>query len=270
MLGDGQAMEHQSITIGPLLREWRARRRLSQLDLAHSAEISPRHMSFIETGRSLPSREVVLRLAEGLNLNLRNRNALLMAGGYAPGHAERRFDDPALAPAREIIQRILDAHMPFPALAVDRHWSLVASNHSVTALLSGVAPHLLDPPVNVLRLSIHPEGLAGQILNLAEWKRHLIERLHRQVEASGDHQLEKLAEELKGYPAPASGAPPSDLSAIAVPLVMDSAIGRLSFLSTTTMFGTPVEVTLSEIAIETFFPADRQTAEALRTLAEAL
>ena len=263
-------MDHQSIAIGPLLRDWRSRRRLSQLDLALSADISPRHMSFIETGRSRPSREVVLRLAEGLSLDLRNRNALLMAGGYAPSHAERRFDDPALAPARAIIQRILDAHMPFPALAVDRHWQLVASNRSVTAMLSGIAPHLLEPPVNVLRLSIHPDGLAGRILNLAEWKRHLIERLHRQVEASGDRRLEALAEELKLYPAPASSGPPSDVYAIAVPLLLDSPLGRLSFLSTTTMFGTPVEVTLSEIAIETFFPADPATTEALRQLAEAL
>jgi len=263
-------MEHQSIAIGPMLREWRSRRRLSQLDLALSAEISARHMSFIETGRSQPSRDVVLRLAEGLDLNLRNRNALLMAGGYAPGNAERRFDDPALEPARSIIQRILDAHMPFPALAVDRHWNLVASNGSVIALMTGIAPHLIEPPINVLRLSIHPDGMANRIVNLAEWKRHLVERLHRQVEASGDHQLEALAEELKAYPAPASSAPLSDISAIAVPLVMESALGRLSFLSTTTMFGTPVEVTLSEIAIETFFPADQPTAEALRQLAEAL
>lgn len=260
----------QTAEIGPVLKEWRRRRRISQLDLALSADISSRHMSFIETGRSRPSREVILKLAEGLDLNLRNRNALLMAGGFAPTHAERRFDDPELAPARAIVQRILDAHMPFPALAVDRHWNLVASNGSVKALMAAVSPLLLEPPVNVLRLSIHPDGLAGQIANLAEWKRHLIERLHHQVAASGDQQLEALAEELKAYPAPASSAPPSEVSSIAVPLLLDSPLGRLSFLSTTTMFGTPVEVTLSEIAIETFFPADQATADALRTLAETL
>lgn len=263
-------MEHRSNVIGVMLRDWRSRRRLSQMDLALSADISSRHMSFIETGRSQPSREVVLRLADGLDLDLRNRNALLMAGGYAPGHAERRIDDPALAPARAIIQRILDAHMPFPALAVDRHWNLIASNASVTAILAGVAPHLLEPPVNVLRLSIHPDGLANRILNLAEWKHHLIERLNRQVDASGDQQLEALATELRAYPAPASSAPAGEVNAIAVPMVLESALGRLSFLSTTTVFGTPVEVTLSEIAIETFFPADQQTAEGLRAMAESL
>jgi len=197
----------QSLEIGPVLREWRRRRRLSQLDLAMSADISARHMSFIETGRSRPSREVILKLAEGLQLNLRNRNALLMAGGFAPTYAERRLEDPALSPARAIVQRILDAHMPFPALAVDRHWNLIASNSSVKTLIASVAPHLIEPPVNVLRLSIHPQGLAPQIANLAEWKRHLIERLHHQVEASGDQQLEALAAELKAYPAPASSSP---------------------------------------------------------------
>lgn len=263
-------MAQQPLEIGSFLREWRRKRRLSQLDLALSADISARHMSFIETGRSRPSREVILKLAEGLDLNLRNRNALLMAGGFAPTSAERRFDDPALEPARAIVQQILDAHMPFPALAVDRHWNLVAHNNAVSALMGAASPELLEPPVNVLRLSIHPDGLAPQIANLAEWKRHLIERLHHQVAASGDQQLEELAEELSAYPAPASSGPPTDVAAIAVPLLLDTPLGRLSFLSTTTIFGTPVEVTLSEIAIETFFPADQATADALRAMAEAL
>lgn len=249
-----------------MLRDWRKRRRMSQLDLALEADISPRHMSFVETGRSQPSRDVVLRLAESLSLTLRNRNALLVAAGFAPANAERPIDDPGLAAARGVIQRILDAHMPFPALAVDRHWSLAASNASVTALLAGVGEALLAPPVNVLRLSLHPDGLAPRIANLAEWKRHLLDRLHRQVEASGDPVLEALAGELADYPAPASIVPPSAIDAIAVPLVLDSPLGRLSFLSTTTMFGTPVEVTLSEIAIETFFPADTETADRLRAI----
>lgn len=257
-------MDH--IGLGPTLRDWRKRRRLSQLDLALDAEISARHLSFIETGRSRPSRAVVLKLADGLGLTLRNRNNLLLAAGFAPGNAERSYDDPGLAAARGVVQRILDAHMPFPALAVDRHWNLVAGNCVVAALLAGVAPALLEPPMNVLRLSVHPDGLAPRIVNLAEWKRHLIERLHRQVEASGDEVLEALAEELKAYPAPASSAPPSDIAGIAVPLILDSPVGRLSFLSTTTMFGTPVEVTLSEMAIESFFPADAETAERLRQL----
>lgn len=260
-------MKMDIIGLGPMLRDWRKRRRLSQLDLALDAAISPRHLSFIETGKSKPSREVVLRLAEGLGLTLRNRNALLLAAGFAPGYAERRYDDPGLAAAREVIQRILDAHMPFPALAVDRHWNLVAGNGAVMALMDGVAPGLVEPPVNVLRLSVHPDGLARRVANLAEWKRHLIERLRRQVEVSGDAVLEALAEELKAYPAPASNRPGTEGAGIAVPLVLESPVGPLSFLSVTTMFGTPVEVTLSEIAIESFFPANQGTAERLRALA---
>ena len=194
---------------GPLLRDWRHRRRLSQLDLALEADISPRHMSFVETGRSRPSRDVVLRLADSLSLTLRNRNSLLVAAGFAPANAERPLDDPDLAAARAIIQRILDAHMPFPALAIDRHWDLLANNGAVAALMAGASPVLLAPPVNVLRLSLHPDGLAPQIANLAQWKRHLIERLDQQVAVSGDAQLEALRDELAGYPAPASATPPA-------------------------------------------------------------
>lgn len=270
IVGEGKAMELHQSAIGPMLRDWRGRRRLSQLDLALSAEISARHMSFIETGRSRPSRDVVLRLADSLGLDLRNRNALLMAAGYAPGNAERRFDDPSLAPARAVVQRILDAHMPFPALAVDRHWNMIASNPAVAKLLAGVSAKLLEPPVNVLRLSLHPEGLANRITNLAEWKRHLLERLEQQFQASGDQLLAELAEELRGYPTPASSGPPQEISAIAVPLILSSEAGLLSFLSTTTVFGTPVEVTLSELAIESFFPADQATGDRLRQLAGAL
>lgn len=260
-------MTIESPELGALLRDWRQRRRLSQLDLALDAEISPRHMSFVETGRSKPSRDVVVRLADSLDLTPRNRNALLIAAGFAPASAERRYDDPGLAAARDIVQRILNAHMPFPALAVDRHWNMVANNDAVVALLGGVAPELLQPPVNVLRLSLHPDGLGKQIANLAEWKRHLLDRLDRQVEASGDAVLAELRTELAAFQAPASAGPAGSTDAIAVPLVLDSAIGRLSFLSMTTMFGTPVEVTLSEIAIESFFPADPETAERLRALA---
>lgn len=260
-------MTIESPELGALLRDWRQRRRLSQLDLALDAEISPRHMSFVETGRSRPSRDVVVRLADSLDLTPRNRNALLIAAGFAPASAERRYDDPGLVAARDIVQRILNAHMPFPALAVDRHWNMVANNDAVMALLGGVMPELLQPPVNVLRLSLHPDGLGKQIANLAEWKRHLLDRLDRQVEASGDPVLADLRAELAAFHAPASAGPAGSIDAIAVPLMLDSAIGRLSFLSMTTMFGTPVEVTLSEIAIESFFPADPETAERLRALA---
>jgi transcriptional regulator with XRE-family HTH domain len=259
------AIDHRE-GFGDQLKLWRRQRHMSQLDLALEAEISARHLSFVETGRSRPSREMVLRLADCLSLPLRSRNALLLAAGFAPAYRESSLDDPDLAAAREAIQHILDGHSPFPALAVDRHWNMVAHNRMVTALSAGAAPALLTPPVNVLRLSLHPEGLAPRIFNLAEWKRHLLERLAGQIAASADPALEALRDELAAYPAPASKSRPEPVSAILVPLQIDSPAGRLSFISTTTVFGTPVEVTLSEIAIESFFPADRETAEALRAL----
>jgi transcriptional regulator with XRE-family HTH domain len=252
---------------GLQLKSWRQRRRMSQLDLAVEAEVSCRHLSFVETGRSRPSREMVLRLADRLEVPLRARNALLLAAGFAPGYSERSFDDPALDQARTAVQRILDGHSPYPALAVDRHWNMVACNPIVPKLLAGVSAVLLAPPANVLRLSLHPDGLAAAIVNLAEWKRHLIDRLKGQIAISADPELEALREELQAYPAPASRTPPDPSSAIVVPLVLETPAGRLSLFSTTTMFGTPVEVTLSEIAIESFFPADRETAELLRTMA---
>ena len=261
---------YQDPSFGEQLRDWRQRRRMSQLDLAAEAELSTRHLSFVETGRSKPSREVVLRLAEVLDLPLRNRNAMLLSAGYAPTYPERPFDDSALSSARDVVQRILDAHMPFPALAVDRHWQLLTNNAAVAALLVGIPAELLQPPVNVLRLSLHPQGLAPRIVNLAEWKRHVIDRLRHQIAQSADPVLEQLLEELRGYPAPASKFPASAEAAIAVPMQLDSPVGRLSFLSTTTVFGTPVEVTLAELAIETFFPADSETAERLRLLRQTL
>lgn len=261
----------QELSFGEQLRDWRQRRRMSQLDLAAEADLSTRHLSFVETGRSRPSRETVQRLSEALELPLRSRNALLVAAGFAPSYPERPFESEASAATREAVQRILDCHMPFPALAVDRHWRLVASNAAVPALMAGAADDLLTPPVNVLRLSLHPHGLAPRIANLAEWKRHIIERLRHQAAQSGDPALEELAEELRGYPAPASKTPvPATVEVpIAVPMILDSPIGPLSFVSTTTLFGTPTEVTLSELAIETFFPADAQTGERLRQLAAA-
>src|SRR5687768_4539736 len=175
---------YQDQAFGEQLRDWRQRRRLSQLDLAAEADLSTRHLSFVETGRSKPSREMVLRLSEALELPLRNRNSLLIAAGYAPSFPERPIDDRRQAEARELVQRILDAHMPFPALAVDRHWQLVMHNKSAGALMAGVAPHLLVPPINVLRLSLHPEGSAPRIVNLADWKRHILERLRHQFSES--------------------------------------------------------------------------------------
>ena len=257
-------MQSAQSSFGDQLRGWRRMRRMSQLDLALEAEISSRHLSFVETGRSRPSRDMVMRLAGTLDLPLRARNALLVAAGLAPQYAERSLDDPALAPARRAIDRLLKAHEPFPALAIDRRWQLVAANGAVAPLLAGIAPELLEPPVNVLRLSLHPDGLGPRIVNGAEWKAHLLHRLRDQYAASADAELLALIAELEAYPASGSSSEAADYGGVLVPLVLDAGEGpRLSFLSTTTVFGTPVEVTLSEIAIETFFPADAETAAAL-------
>jgi len=205
-LATARAASTQPVHIGDYLREWRQRRHLSQLDLAGDAEISARHLSFVETGRAAPSRDMVLRLAERLDVPLRERNVLLVAAGFAPAFPQRGLEDPALKAARQAIDRVLKAHEPSPALAVDRHWNLVATNDMVMPLLQGIAPELLAPPLNVLRLSFHPQGLAPRTVNLAEWCAHLLERLHRQCEATADPELLKLYRELKTYPVTAPGA----------------------------------------------------------------
>jgi transcriptional regulator with XRE-family HTH domain len=259
------------LPIGDKLRAWRQRRRLSQLDLALEAEISQRHLSFVESGRAAPSREMVLRLAAALDVPLRERNALLLAAGYAPVYPERPLDAPDMAAARDAVERILRAHMPFPALAVDRHWNIVAANDAVAPLLAGVEdPALVAPPVNGMRLSLHPKGLAPRIANLPQWRAHLLERLRRQVDASGDRALAALLEEVRSFGAGAADGPAGAEAAedgIAVPMELDTPRGRLSFLSTTMVFGTPTEVTLSELAIEAFYPADAETAALLAAAA---
>ena len=263
-------MSPTTLPVGTQLRAWRQRRRLSQLDLSVDAAVSTRHLSFLETGRALPSREMVLRLADRLEVPLRERNRLLTAAGYAPMYAERSLDDPALQPARAAVQAILAAHEPFPALAVDRHWNLLFHNVAAGHLLQmGIAPALLKPPVNVLRVSLHPEGLAPRIVNLAQWRAHLLERLQHQLMLTADPVLATLLEELTAYPAPLHDGAHAHAPAasIVVPLVLASPLGPLSFISTMTVFGTPVEVTLAEVALETFFPADAQTAQALRDAA---
>jgi transcriptional regulator with XRE-family HTH domain len=258
--------------IGSLLREWRQRRRLSQLDFAVEARISPKHLSFLETGRSQPSREMLLHLATLLDVPLRERNSLLLAAGFAPMFKERPLSDPALHAAREAVEQVLKGHEPFPALAVDRHWTLLASNGSVAPLLTGVAARLLQPPLNVLRLSLHPEGLAPRIVNLAQWREHLFARLRRQIDASADPVLVELLKELSSYPGPAADTQAavdlasSTAASIVVPFRLASEAGVLSFISTTTVFGTPVDITLSELALESFFPADDDTATVLRQL----
>lgn len=255
---------------GERLRQWRQRRRLSQLELALQAEVSTRHLSCVETGRASPSREMVMRLAERLQLPPRERNALLVAAGFAPMYRERALDDPAMAGARAAVQRILDAHEPWPALAMDRHWNLVMHNRLVPLLLQGVAPELLRPPVNVLRLSLHPQGLAPRIHNLPQWREHLLERLRQQVAATGDGVLAALAEELRALPAPPDArgsALPGEHLGVLMPFRLDTPAGELHLISTTTVFGTAVDITLQEMGLETFFPADEATAERLRALA---
>jgi transcriptional regulator with XRE-family HTH domain len=259
-------------SIGDLLREWRERRRLSQLALALEAEVSARHLSFVETGKARPSREMVLRLAERLEVPLRERNTMLLAAGFAPTYPERGLDDPALGVARAAIDRVLAGHEPFPALAVDRYWTLVAANRVVPALLTGVSPALLQPPVNVLRLSLHPDGLAPRIANLPEWRAHLLARLSRQVEITADTRLAELLQELQSYPGSRNTKgtdEPVSLS-VAVPLRLHTDHGPLSLLSTTMFFGTPVDVTISELAIEAFFPADAATADLLQRFAQEM
>ncbi|MBE5314293.1 MAG: helix-turn-helix transcriptional regulator [Xanthomonadales bacterium] len=258
--------------IGGLLRDWRQRRRLSQLDLALEAEISTRHLSFIETGRARPSRELVLHLATLLELPLRERNRWLLAAGFAPAFAETALDNPALSAAREAVQRVIELHSPFPAVAVDRHWNLQLANASAQALLASVDPALLQPQANVLRLSLHPRGLAPQIVNLKQWRGHLLARLRRQVQESGDDVLARLLAELSAYPplsheAERHDTPESPTPDVLMLFRLRSPLGELALFSTITVFGTPADITLSELALECFYPADAATAERLRALA---
>ncbi len=260
-------MSHASLQFGPLLKEWRQRRRVSQLDLACMGEVSTRHLSFLETGRSQPSREMVLHLAEQLEVPLRDRNTLLTSAGYAPVYRERPLNDPGLRPALRAVEAIIEGHMPYPALAIDRHWTLIAANAAVSRLLSDVDSALLTPPVNVLRLALHPKGLAPRTVNYTIWRAHLLDRLNRQTEASADPVLLTLLQELRAYSPPPGirpGQPATDFGGMVVPFELRTDRGILSFLSTTTVFGTPVDITLSELAMECFYPADDATAAILR------
>jgi transcriptional regulator with XRE-family HTH domain len=253
--------------VGALLREWRQRRHLSQLELAGLAGVSTRHISFIETGRSRPSREMVLHLAEELEVPLRDRNSLLLAAGHAPAYAATDFDADAMKPVRDLVERVLASHAPYPALVVNRLWELVAANDAVFELVAGVDEQLLAPPLNVLRVSLHPDGLASRIVNFPEWSAHLLQRLRRQFVLTRDAAIGELYDELRRYPDVVHDEGPAestDASALAVPLRIRVHDRELSFLSTVTTFGTAVDITLAELSIEAFLPADAATAAALQ------
>ena len=243
--------------VGQLLRDWRAARRMSQLDLSAQAGVSARHLSFVETGRARPTRAMILRLAGELDVPLRSRNELLLAGGFAPAFAESDLDGPSLAVVLSALRDVLAAHAPYPAVLVDRHWTMIDANDAVAGLTGGCAAWLLEPPVNVLRLSLHPDGMAPRIGNLAEWRTHVLHRLDKQATATADPVLRDLRAELAAYPGGVSSVRPDGL---VVPL----RFAGLSFFSVTAVLGTPLDVTLAELAIESFLPADAATAAALR------
>ena len=255
-----------SAGVGPLLRDWRTRRRLSQMELALDAEVSARHLSFVETGRSKPSRALVLQLADHLDVPLREQNALLLAAGYAPAYGQRALGEEAMAPVRDALDRLLKGHEPFPAVAVDRQWELVGANAPALALLSdGVAPELLEPPANTLRVSLHPDGLAPRIANLAEYSSHLLHLVQHEAAATGDPALVSLWEELAAYPGvDASPRVHDPADSLFIPLRLRAADGsEARFFSTIARFGTALDVTVAELAIESFFPADDETAARL-------
>jgi transcriptional regulator with XRE-family HTH domain len=255
----------RSRPVGELLRSWREHRRLSQLELSLQAAVSTRHLSFVETGRAAPSRELVLQLCEQLDVPLRERNRLLLAAGYAPVYGETPLDAPEMAAVRAAVRQVLLGHEPYPAVVVDRSWRLVDANPSLAHFTDLVAPHLLAPPANVLRASLHPEGLAPHIANLPEWRGHLLGRLRRHVDITADPALADLLEELRGYPG--GGEHDTDPPApgqIVIPLRVRHDAGELAFFSTVATFGTPLDITVAELSIESFYPADATTAAFLR------
>ncbi|GAB6920723.1 helix-turn-helix transcriptional regulator [Rhodococcus erythropolis] len=260
-------MTFETMDVGSELKRWRERRRLTQLGLSAAAGVSTRHLSFIETGRSKPSRDMILHLSECLDVPLRQQNTLLLASGHAPEYSQKSLAEAPMSAVSEAIDRIIDAHDPYPAVVVDQQWEMVAGNQAVGILTAGAADFLLEPPVNVLRLSLHPEGMAPRIANLAQWRAHLLTRLAREVEVSADAQLSSLLDELRAYP---SGGDWHDdrANSLLVPLRVRVGDTELAMFSTTTVFGTPRDVTLAEIAIESFYPSDTQTADYFRSAAE--
>jgi transcriptional regulator with XRE-family HTH domain len=260
-------MTGTELPFGVLLRRWRQHRRMTQMDFAAAANTSTRHLSYLETGRSQPSREMVMRLAENLDMPLRERNALLLSAGFAPAFQERSLAE--LTAARQAIEQVLEAHRPYPAFAVDRHWNIVLSNRAIPQLYVDVSPALLRPPVNAVRLTLHPHGMAPRIVNLAEWRLHVIAELRRHIDARPDPGTEALLAEVMAYPSPRSRAAAEaeeGAQRYATPLKIATDAGVVSFLSTTTVFGTPTDVTLSELALEMLFPADARTVTIVNTL----
>ena len=254
-------------SVGQLLRDWRTRRRLSQLELASAAGISARHLSFVETGRARPSREMVLHLAEHLDVPLRERNPLLIAAGYAPTYHATEFDAPEMSTVRTAVDGLLAGHEPYPAILVDRRWQLVSANTVAGVLVEDVSPTLLEPPCNVLRVSLHPDGLAPRIVNLAEWADHIVGNLRRQVAITGDPGLRELEVELAGYAAAMGVVPAPNLEApraVAMPMRLRTERGELALMTMIATFGTALDITLTELSIETFLPADAATAAALQ------
>ncbi|WP_393062574.1 helix-turn-helix domain-containing protein [Streptomyces sp. LN549] len=258
--------------VGPLLRSWRERRRISQLELALRADSSARHISFIETGRSRPSEEMVLRLAGHLDVPVRERNALLVVAGYAPRYTETALDDPTMGALREGMDRLLQGYDPYPAFVVDGLYTVVAANQGMTRMLDGVAEHLLTPPLNAMRLTLHPEGLAPRIRNLREWRADLLAQMERQIALVRSAELRALYEEVADYPVPAEAQGDADRDApsssvpFALPLVIEHGGQLLSFVASIATFNTPMDVTVAELAIETLLPADAATAAYLRSL----
>ena len=251
--------------IGELIRAWRRRRSLSQLELALEADVSSRHVSFLETGRARPSREMVLRLAEHLDIPLRERNRLLLAAGYAPLYEERSLEEPEMAPVHQALDRFLRAHEPYPAIVIDRHHDLISANDALGALLDGVAPELLEAPANALRVALHPDGMAPRTLNLDEWSAHLLHRLRREAALTADPELTRLHDELAGYPGVCLEAPRDEAATggIVVPLRLRAGARELAFFSTISTFGSAVDITLDELMIEAFYPANAATARHL-------
>jgi len=253
-----------AVTVGSMLRQWREHRRLSQLALACNAEISTRHLSFLETGRAQPSREMIVRLAEEMRVPLRQRNAMLMAGGYAQIYPERSLNDPSLERVDRIVQITLAGHEPNPALAIDFRWNVMAMNRASRLLIEGVDPALLRPPVNAMRVALHPAGLAPRIRNFAAWRAGAVMRVRQQIEATADPQLRELFEEIQSYPYEQSTT--KALWEPAMSLEMTTSEGDVRLMTTTMVFGSPQDVTVSEIAIECFFPVDQASAEVMKKL----